>query len=40
MSPTLLTNKKQDQVHAANIIKPTQTRINHKKYIIRAPKKF
>ncbi len=32
---TLLTNKKQgnlDQVHAANIIKSTQTRINREKY--------
>jgi hypothetical protein len=32
---TLLTNKKQgnlDYVHATNIIKPTQTRINRKKY--------
>jgi hypothetical protein len=30
---TLLTNKKQVRtVHAANIIKPTQTRINRKKY--------
>jgi hypothetical protein len=35
MSHTLLTNKKQghvDYVHAANIIKPTQTRINGEKY--------
>jgi hypothetical protein len=32
----MLTNKKQgnlDQVHAADIIKPTQTRINPEKYI-------
>jgi hypothetical protein len=33
---TLLTNKKQGNpestVHAANIIRPTQTRINHEKY--------
>jgi hypothetical protein len=32
---TLLTNKKQGsrgQVHAANIVKPTKTRINREKY--------
>ncbi len=35
MSQTQLTNKKQgnlDQVHAANIVKPTQTRMNRKIY--------
>ncbi len=35
MSQTLLPSKKQgivDLVHAANIIKPTQTRINREKY--------
>ncbi len=35
MFQTLLTNKKKGnlvRVHAANIIKPTQTRINYEKY--------
>ncbi len=35
MSHTPLTNNKQgnlDSAHAANIIKPTQTRINREKY--------
>jgi hypothetical protein len=37
ISQTLLTNKNQgnlDKVHATNIIKPTQTRINREKYTL------